>query len=166
VWWNVGQILEGRGGGALVRGGDGGMNGWVVGRVCWAVVTLRGWGWRWVGLGWVDLDGFGRILFKLIEWIEFDLDCTGLFLFQSNKVNPTKQSRPSIPQISTITTITTVTTIPLSVNEPIKPSPLQTHQITTRLQPVRTYVPTHSISQASARTLTTLSCLEEGDVVE
>ncbi len=81
------------------------MGGWV----CWAVVTLRGWGWRWVGLGWVgirlkwigvglgwvDLDGFGRILFKSIEWIEFDLDCTGLFLFQLNKVNPTKQSRPS-----------------------------------------------------------------------
>jgi len=27
----VGQILEGRGGGALVRGDDGGMDGWVGG---------------------------------------------------------------------------------------------------------------------------------------
>ncbi len=149
------------------------MGGWA----CWAVVTLRGWGWRWVGLGWVgirlkwigvglgwvDLDGFGRILFKSIERIEFDLDCTGLFLFQSNKVNPTKQSRPSIPQISTITTITT---IPLSLNEPTKPSLSRILKTSTRLQPVRTYVPTHSISQASACTLTTLSCLEEGDVVE
>ncbi len=65
----MGEILEGGGGGALVRGGDGGMNGWVVGRVCWAVVTLKGWGWRWVGIRlkwilywdgliWKDLDGF------------------------------------------------------------------------------------------------------------
>jgi len=33
VWWDVGQILQGRGHGALVRGGDGGMDGWVGGCV-------------------------------------------------------------------------------------------------------------------------------------
>ncbi len=74
----MGEILEGGGGGAFARlavrrsggGSDDGMDGWVVGRVCWAVVTLRGWGWR-TGMGWnsIEMDwswtGFGRI------WTDF-----------------------------------------------------------------------------------------------
>lgn len=39
----------------MVRGGDGGMNGWVVGRVCWAVVTLRGWEGAGMGMGWTEM---------------------------------------------------------------------------------------------------------------